>query len=73
MLLLCLHLFIRCFFFSISLIQKEIEKQRNKKEKRKGNTVEGTNTKYVRFGVPIMVSMVISIFCNVTTILHRRR
>jgi hypothetical protein len=57
----------------MSLVQKETEKRRNKEEKRKVNTVEGRNAEYVRFDVPIMVSVESSVSCNVTTILHRRR
>lgn len=64
--------FINLLFLLMSLAQKEIER-RNKKDKRKGNAVEGRNTEYVGFDVPIMVSIESSIFCNVTTILHRRK
>lgn len=61
------------FLLFMSLVQKETEKRRNKEEKRKVNTVEGRNAEYVRFDVPIMVSVESSVSCNVTTILHRRR
>jgi hypothetical protein len=56
------------------LAQKEIEK-RKKKDKRKGNTVGGRNTKYVGFDDPIMMPVESSIFCDVrvTTMLHCRR